>query len=236
MCDKTDLSQQLPLFITTLFEMSPHEGGLSGIEDFPAGEAVADEVKFIEGPNDLAIFIKLDDLRVFVSGVAVADDDIAIGKFLKVCGPGQFDFRAGDFLFYFPDDLFVGRDFENGITAARGDEGVSVCEPNGSEDAGLGGVFPDDFSRGIVFGDNTRILGTGKVVAVGKDFEHAGLVATVFGKGDLLDYFMVLTKVDDPADSALGDHCITIFQALESVNVGPFGVVLPGDFFIKCNL
>ena len=112
-----------------------------GVEYFPAGKAVADEFVFVEGPDDLAVLIEFDDLGVLVAGVAVADDEVAVGEFLKVGGPGEFDVSAGDFFRYFPDHFFVGRDFENGVAASGGDEGVPVFEADRSEDAGVGGVF-----------------------------------------------------------------------------------------------
>jgi hypothetical protein len=45
--------------------------------------------------------------------VAVADDKVAIWKLLKVGGPSKFDIGAGDFLFYFPNNFFIRRDFED---------------------------------------------------------------------------------------------------------------------------
>ena len=79
-----------------------------GVENFPAGEAVADEFVLVEGPDDLAVFVEFDDLGIFIAGVAVADDEVAIGEFLEVGGPGEFDVGAGDFFGHFPDDFFVG--------------------------------------------------------------------------------------------------------------------------------
>ena len=207
-----------------------------GIEDFPASESVADEFVFVEGPDDLAVFVEFNDLGILIASVAVADDEVAIGKFLKVGGPGEFDVGAGDFLFHFPDDFFVGGDFENGAAAAGSDEGVSVLEADGSEDAGLGFIFPENFAVGVVFGDDAGILGAGKVVAVRENFEHAGLVTTVFGEGDFLGDLACVVEVDDTANSAFGDHGVSVGKALEGVDVGSFGVVFPNDFLLRSNL
>lgn len=201
-----------------------------GVEDFPAGEAVADEFELIEGPDDFAIFVEFDDLGILIAGVAVADDEVAIGEFLKVGGPGEFDVGAGDFFGHFPDDFFVGRDFEDGVSATGGDEGVAVLESDGSEDAGLGGIFPDDFSGGVVFGDDAGVFGAGKVMAVGEDFEHAGLMTAVFGEGDFLGDLSCFVEVDDASEAAFGDHGVAVGETLEGVDVGSFGVVFPNDF------
>ena len=207
-----------------------------GVENFPAGEAVADEFVFVEGPDDLAVFVEFNDLGILIASVAVADDEVAIGKFLKVGGPGEFDVGAGDFLFHFPDDFFVGGDFENGVAAAGSDEGVSVLEADGSEDAGLGFILPNNFSVGIVFGNNAWVFSARKVVTVGEDFEHAGLVATVFGKGNFFGDLAIFSEVDDASDPAFGDHGVAIYEALEGMDVGPFGVVFPNDFLLRSNL
>lgn len=95
------------------FKMRANEGGLLGVEDFPAGQAVSDEFVFVECPDDFSVFIEFDDLRILVAGVAVADDKVAIWKLLKVGGPSKFDIGAGDFLFYFPNNFFIRRDFED---------------------------------------------------------------------------------------------------------------------------
>ena len=64
------------------FKVSADESGLFGVEDFPASEAVADEFVFVKGPDDLPVFIEFDNLRVLVAGVAIADDEVAVGEFL----------------------------------------------------------------------------------------------------------------------------------------------------------
>lgn len=207
-----------------------------GVEDFPAGEAVADEFVFVEGPDDLAVLVEFDDLGIFITGVAVADDEVAVGEFLKVGGPGKFDVGSGDLFRHFPDHSFAGRDFENGVATAGGDEGVPVFEADRSEDAGVGGVFPNDFAGGVILGDDAGVFGAREVVAVGENLEHAGLVAAVLGKGDFLDDLAAFVEVDNTANPALGDHGIAVGKTLEGMDVGAFGIVFPNDFLFRCDL
>lgn len=68
-----------------------------GTENFPAGEAVANEVPLVKFPDDFFVAGDFEDLRVVFAGVAVADDEVAVGEFLEVGGPGEFDFGAGNF-------------------------------------------------------------------------------------------------------------------------------------------
>ena len=212
------------------------QGGLFGVEDFPAGEAVADEFVFVEGPDDLAVFVEFDDLGVLVTGVTVADDDVPVRELLEIGGPGEFDVGAGDLFGHFPDDFLVGGDFENGVAAAGGDEGVSALEANGTEDAGVGGVFPDDLTGGVVFGDDAGLFGAGEIVAVGEDLKHAGLMAPVFGEGDFFLDFAIFVEVNDASDAALGDHGVAVCEALKGVDVGTLGIVFPDDLFIGSDL
>lgn len=73
-------------------------------------------------------------------------------------------------------------------------------------------------------------------MAVGEDLEHAGLVATVFGKRDFLRDLSVLVEVDDASDAAFGDHGVSVGETLEGVDVGALGVVFPNDFLIEGDL
>jgi hypothetical protein len=232
-----DLSPKVEFtLLFLLLKKRADEGGLFGIEDLPAGESIADEFEFVEGPDDLAVLVEFDDLRVFVASVAVANDDVSVGEFLKVGGPSEFDIGAGDFFGDFPDNFFVRGDFENGVAAAGGDEGVAALQADRSEDAGFGGVFPHDFSVSVIFGDDPGAFGAGKVVAVGEDLKHAGLMATVSRKGDFLDDLTGLIEVDDAAKTALGNHGVTVGEALEGVDVGALRVVLPNDFLFRGDL
>ena len=73
-------------------------------------------------------------------------------------------------------------------------------------------------------------------MAIGEDFEHAGLVATVLGKGDLLDDLATFVEVDDTTDPTFGNHGVAVGEALEGVNVGALGIVFPNNLFIEIDL
>ena len=73
-------------------------------------------------------------------------------------------------------------------------------------------------------------------MAVGEDFDHAGLVAPVFGKGDFLGDLAVFVEVDDAAEAAFSDHGVAVGEALEGVDAGVFGVVLPSDLAVEGDL
>ena len=73
-------------------------------------------------------------------------------------------------------------------------------------------------------------------MAVGENLEHAGLVATVLGKGDLFLNLTFLVEVDNAANPALGDHSVAVGKTLEGMDVGAFGIVFPNDFPFRCDL
>ena len=96
------------------------------VEHLPASEAVADEVPLVPLPHDFLVLGDLEDLRVFITGVAVADDAVAVGEFLQAGHPAEANVSAGHLAFDFPDDLFLGRDLYDAFAATGGDEGVTV--------------------------------------------------------------------------------------------------------------
>lgn len=222
-------------------ELHANEGGLLGAEDFPAGEAVANEVPLVEFPDDFFVAGDFENLGVVFAGVAVANHEVSVGEFLEVGGPGEFNFGVGDFLGDFPDDFLGGVDFDDGVAAAGGDESVAVLEAKGAVNAGVGGVFPDDFSFGIVFGDNAGVLGGGEVVAVFEKGDEAGVLAAVLAEGDGFVELAFLIDVDDASDVAFDDDSVSVGEAVEGVDVDVFafvpvggaGLVFPDDFFAE---
>ena len=128
------------------------------IEHLPAGEAVADKVPLVPLPHDFLVLGDLEDLRVFITGVAVADDAVAVGQFLKAGHPAEADVGAGHLAFDFPDDLFLRRDLHDAFAAAGGDEGVAVLQANGAVHARLDEVIPNHLAIVVVFGDDAWLL------------------------------------------------------------------------------
>jgi hypothetical protein len=54
-------------------------GSLLGIDVIPTGHPVSYQIEFVVFPNNLSIFIELKDLRTVGPGVAITDQELAIG-------------------------------------------------------------------------------------------------------------------------------------------------------------
>ena len=47
--------------------------------------------------------------------MAVVDDDVAVSELLEASSPLELDTRFGDLVFDFPNNLLIGRDFDDRI-------------------------------------------------------------------------------------------------------------------------
>src|SRR6266700_359413 len=97
------------------------------------GEAVAEMLEVLEGPDDFLVAGDFDELRDFRTGVAVAEDDVAVGENFQGSHPGERD--AGKLIVLdAPDGLAFGGDLEDAVAVAGGDESVAAGKAQGVED------------------------------------------------------------------------------------------------------
>ena len=138
---------------------------LGGTEDLGRGQAVAECLEILEGPDDLLVAGDLEQLGVLRPGVGVADDQVAVGQELQSRDPSEPDARQL-VVPQAPDDLALGVDLNDAVAVAGGDQGVAVGLADRAEDldpvpfgtvarrAGSARevelVAPDDLALGIV--------------------------------------------------------------------------------------
>src|SRR3954466_13476847 len=87
----------------------------------------------VQLPDDLlALGLQFDEQRLVFAGVAIADDVVAVGKDLERGNPGEDD-APQVLLVNLPDDLLLGRHYQNAVAVAGADERVPVREPQRGE-------------------------------------------------------------------------------------------------------
>ena len=152
------------------------------------GQAVAEGLEVLEGPDDLLVAGHLEELGVVGPGVAVAHDEIAVRQELQGGDPEQPDPRQL-VVTDLPDHLAFGRDLDHAISTAGGDQRVAAGEPDRPEDLGpvplvargagpaveVEGVAPDHLAGRVVLADHAVSLVADQVVAVGQFPCHAGV-------------------------------------------------------------
>src|ERR1700722_18678006 len=96
-------------------------------------QPVAERLEVLERPDDLLVSANLEQLGVGGPGVAVADDQIAVGQDVQSSHPGKAD--SGQFVVAdAPDDLALGGHFKDAVVVSSGDHGVTVRQAYGPVD------------------------------------------------------------------------------------------------------
>src|SRR5882724_9194116 len=89
------------------------------VKDMGRGQAVAECLEVLEGPNDFLVARDLEELRVVRPGVAVAHDQVAAGQQLQRRHPGQ-PYSRQLVVTDAPDDLALRRDLNDPVVVAAG--------------------------------------------------------------------------------------------------------------------
>ena len=100
------------------------------------------------------------------ASVAVINDDVAVRKLFQACGPFEFNIVLGNGPLYFPNNLFVRRNFDNRIARTRTDQRVAILESDRAVNASANFVLPNNVTLWIVFRYSPRILGAYQVVSI----------------------------------------------------------------------
>jgi len=81
----------------------------------------------------------------------MAIDDPSVSVFESFDHGDPSEGYTGDIpLFEFPDDLFVGVDFDDSVAVTGPDERIPVCESHHGIEFGSDVVLPDDFACTVV--------------------------------------------------------------------------------------
>src|SRR6202043_711695 len=140
--------------------------GLLIAEDLRTCQPVAEGLVLVELPDDLFIARDFENLRTLFTGMAIADDEIAVVEFRQEGCPLESDLGIRDMVLDLPNSLASAGDFAAPPAAARSDQRVAALQPNPAEDARLDRVLPDHFTLGIVLGNHAGAFGTNQVIAI----------------------------------------------------------------------
>src|SRR5205807_6095933 len=88
-----------------------------------------------EAPDDFLLAGHFEKLGVDFASMGIADDEVAAGKKFDRRHPRQRDSREL-VLVNAPDDLAGGRDFDDPIAVAAGDERIAVLQTKSTEHLG----------------------------------------------------------------------------------------------------
>ena len=147
-------------------------------------------------------------MRVIWTGMAIDDPSVSVFESFDHGDPGEcypWDIP----LFEFPDDLFVGVDFDDSVAVTGPYESISVCESHHGIEFGSDVVFPDDFACTVVFACQSECFVGDDVVSVGGGTNESGIAVWIrvrYRKGNRVNDFFISIDFDDPSRSALGDH------------------------------